>query len=60
MVIVVGLYLVIWGKTKDQSESFYPQSEMIDQQQISAKNSSSNASENDYPDVSNAMSGDHV
>ncbi|KAG8382233.1 hypothetical protein BUALT_Bualt05G0055600 [Buddleja alternifolia] len=38
IVIVVGLYLVIWGKTKDQSRSFYSSSEMIRQQEESATN----------------------
>ncbi|XP_047937898.1 WAT1-related protein At2g39510-like [Salvia hispanica] len=38
-VIVIGLYLVIWGKTRDQSVSTYPQSELVHQ---SPQNQTSN------------------
>ncbi|KAH6777583.1 nodulin MtN21 /EamA-like transporter family protein [Perilla frutescens var. hirtella] len=61
MVIVIGLYLVIWGKTEDETTASYPQSEMMSQQQQqSAENHSSNVSENNYPHLSKAISGDNV
>ncbi|KAH6769044.1 nodulin MtN21 /EamA-like transporter family protein [Perilla frutescens var. frutescens] len=61
MVIVIGLYLVIWGKTEDETTALYPQSEMMSQQQQqSAENHSSNVSENNYPHLSKAISGDNV
>ncbi|XP_042005011.1 WAT1-related protein At2g39510-like [Salvia splendens] len=50
-VIVIGLYLVIWGKTRDHSVSTYPQSELIHQ---SPQNQTSNAH------ASKATSGDSV
>ncbi|KAL8498433.1 hypothetical protein ACS0TY_021675 [Phlomoides rotata] len=31
MVIVVGLYLVIWGKSKDESEPIHPEIQVMDQ-----------------------------
>ncbi|XP_042021669.1 WAT1-related protein At2g39510-like isoform X1 [Salvia splendens] len=50
-VIVIGLYLVIWGKTRDQSISTYPQSELNHQ---SLENQTSNTI------VTKAISGDSV
>ncbi|XP_047970453.1 WAT1-related protein At2g39510-like [Salvia hispanica] len=50
-VIVIGLYLVIWGKTRDQSISTYPQSELNHQ---SLENQTSNTI------VTKAISGDNV
>ncbi|KAK6130042.1 hypothetical protein DH2020_036228 [Rehmannia glutinosa] len=52
IVIVLGLYLVIWGKSKDQSECSCAQTEMIDQKQATATNLSAN--------VSKAISCDNV
>ncbi|KAK6130064.1 hypothetical protein DH2020_036191 [Rehmannia glutinosa] len=52
IVIVLGLYLVIWGKSKDQSESCCAQTEMTDQKQATATNVSAN--------VSKAISCDNV
>ncbi|KAK4422609.1 WAT1-related protein [Sesamum alatum] len=49
-VIVVGLYLFIWGKAKDKKESLNAQSEMVDQKQGSA----TNVSKDDQSDVSKA------
>ncbi|PIN20615.1 hypothetical protein CDL12_06694 [Handroanthus impetiginosus] len=56
VVIVVGLYLVIWGKTKDQKESCYTESDQVDQQ----KSATSKASQNDYFEDTKAISGDDV
>ncbi|KAL1556837.1 WAT1-related protein-like protein [Salvia divinorum] len=50
-VIVIGLYLVIWGKTHDHSVSTHPQSELIHQ---SPQNQIPN------PHLSKAISGDSV
>ncbi|KAL0447969.1 UNVERIFIED_CONTAM: WAT1-related protein [Sesamum latifolium] len=63
IVIVVGLYLFIWGKAKDKKESLSlnGQSEMVAEKQGSAANPSTNASKDDQSDdVSKAISCDNV
>ncbi|KAL2235378.1 WAT1-related protein At2g39510 isoform X2 [Sesamum indicum] len=62
IVIVVGLYLFIWGKAKDKKESLTlnAQSEMVVEKQGSATNSSTNASKDNQSDVSKAISCDNV
>ncbi|PIN15191.1 hypothetical protein CDL12_12168 [Handroanthus impetiginosus] len=52
MVIVVGLYLVIWGKSKDQKEI-----ELIPQQRNAVINPSTNASEGRHLEGSQTVSG---
>ncbi|KAL3619293.1 hypothetical protein CASFOL_036863 [Castilleja foliolosa] len=47
MVIIVGLYLVIWGKSKDESEPLSDQTEMIDQQKGTPTNLSADVASGD-------------
>ncbi|KAL0283669.1 UNVERIFIED_CONTAM: WAT1-related protein [Sesamum angustifolium] len=60
IVIVVGLYLFIWGKAKDKKQSLNAQSEVVVEKQGSATNPSTNASKDDQSDVSKAVSCDNV
>lgn len=52
--IVVGLYFVIWGKTRDGSITPYPDSEIPQQDQTS------NATESDYPHINKEITNDNV
>ncbi|GER30357.1 nodulin MtN21 /EamA-like transporter family protein [Striga asiatica] len=51
MVIVIGLYLVIWGKSKDEKEFFYAETEIVGQQ---------NATSIDNLSAKSTISGDTV
>ncbi|KAL0297642.1 UNVERIFIED_CONTAM: WAT1-related protein [Sesamum radiatum] len=60
IVIVVGLYLFVWGKAKDKKQSLNAQSEVVVEKQGSAANPSTNASKDDQSDVSKPVSCDNV
>lgn len=54
--IVMGLYLVIWGKTEDESGLAYPEPEIISQQQQQLPEIHASGSEH----VTKPISGDNV
>lgn len=54
MVIILGLYLVIWGKSKDLNESTNPGSKSTEEQEWSGKNPSEQAVKTGEADVKRA------